>query len=263
MIEHFTIGADPELFMINTKNRKVVSSVGKVPGEKGNPYTEGMPSGFGLETDNVLVEFNIPPVTDKISFINNIEYMKQYIDKYVKQINPNYGILCAASRTVDKTQLNSKQALEFGCMPDYNVYTGRTNPKPHGEKTNLRSAGFHIHIGYNSPNIDSSMELIKYLDMYLGIPSVLYDKDTRRRSLYGQAGCFRLTSYGCEYRVLSSAMMKDTSTLNFVWDQLEKAISAYYSRGPLIRSDYAVNVINNSDVELAKKVINSFDICAV
>ena len=54
----------------------------------------------------------------------------------------------------------------------------------------------HIHIGYDNNNIDASLRLVKYLDLYLGVPSVLKDKDKRRRSLYGKAGCFRLTSYG-------------------------------------------------------------------
>lgn len=256
-----TIGADPELFIINEKTKKVVSSVGKIPGEKGNPYVaDDMPTGFGLETDNILAEFNIPPVSDEEAFINNIEYMKQYIDKFVKNINPDYGILCAASKTVDKSQLQSPQAQLFGCDVDYNAYTESPNPKPEGSKTNLRSAGFHIHIGYDNPNIDSSLLIVKYLDMYLGVPSVIYDKDKRRRSLYGKAGCFRLTSYGVEYRVLSSAMMKDVETLQFVWRQVNKALAAASRGGRLVDPSYAVRAINESDAELAQKIINAYDI---
>lgn len=197
VIDNITIGADPELFIINEKTKKVVSSIGLIPGEKGNPYkAEDMPNGFGLETDNILAEFNIPPVDTCVSFINNIEYMKGYIDKFVKSKNPNLGILCTASRVVDASQLKSRQAQLFGCDVDYNAYTEAPNPKPEGSKTNLRSAGFHIHIGYKDNNIDTSVALVKYLDMYLGIPSVVKDKDKRRRSLYGKAGSFRLTPYG-------------------------------------------------------------------
>lgn len=32
--------------------------------------------------------------------------------------------------------------------------------------------------------------------MYLGIPSVVMDPDTKRRTLYGKAGDFRLKAYG-------------------------------------------------------------------
>lgn len=260
-INNITIGADPELFIINEKTKKVVSSIGLIPGEKGNPYVAAdMPSGFGLETDNIVAEFNIPPVNDRVSFINNIEYMKAYIDKFVKNINPDLGILCAASKTVDASQLRSPQAKLFGCDIDYNAYTEEANPKPEGNKTNLRSCGFHIHIGYANNNIDTSVALVKYLDMYLGIPSVVRDRDKRRRSLYGKAGCFRLTPYGVEYRVLSGAMMKDVETLNFVWDQLSKAIYHCSKGSTLISPEIACSVINNSDLELAKRVISEYNI---
>ena len=260
-LSNITIGADPELFIINEKTGKVVSSIGLIPGEKGNPWVgEDMPKGFGLETDNILAEFNIPPVTDRVSFINNIEYMKSYIDRFVKNINPDLGILCAASQEVPAKELRSKQAKEFGCSVDFNVYTEEPNPKPEGTKTRTRSSGFHIHCGYSNPNIDTSLLLIKYLDAYLGVPSVLKDPDTKRRSLYGKAGCFRLTGYGCEYRVLSSAMMKDIETLEFVWCQLAKAISAFNSMRVIPPENAIISAINDSDVVLAKKLISDYDL---
>lgn len=258
-LTNITIGSDPELFIINEKTGKVVSSIGLIPGEKGDPWVgDDMPNGFGLETDNIVAEFNIPPASDGVSFINNIEYMKQYIDKFVKNINPDLGILCAASQMVDKSELQSPQAKLFGCDVDFNAYTQEPNPKPKGNRTNLRSCGFHIHIGYNDNNIDSSILLVKYLDAYLGLPSLLKDTDKKRRSLYGKAGCFRLTSYGIEYRVLSSAMMKDTETLQFVWDQLAKAITAYNNQRDLPPEEMVISAINDSNVELAKKLISDF-----
>lgn len=260
-LSNVTIGADPELFIINKKTKKVVSSVGRIPGEKGDPYVaDDMPAGFGLETDNILAEFNIPPVTTGEAFVNNIEYMKQYIDKYVKNIDSNLGILCAASKMVDAEQLNSEQALMFGCSPDFNVYTESENEKPDGTKTRLRSCGLHLHCGYANPNIDTSLKIIKYMDMYVGLPSVLKDKDKRRRSLYGKAGCFRLCSYGCEYRTLSGAMMKDVPTLQFVWKQTMKAIDAYNRGFRLIPSEYIQQAINNSDSVLASKLIKEYNI---
>ena len=260
-LNNVTIGADPELFIINEKTKRVVSSVGRSPGEKGNPYVaDDMPAGFGLETDNILAEFNIPPVTTGEAFVNNIEYMKQYIDKYVKNIDSNLGILCAASKMVDARQLNSEQALMFGCSPDFNVYTESENEKPDGSKTRLRSCGLHIHIGYDNPNIDTSLMIIKYMDMYVGLPSVLKDRDKRRRSLYGKAGCFRLCPYGCEYRTLSGAMMKDVPTLQFVWKQISKAINACRGGYGLIPAEYIQQAINDSDTVLAAKLVKEYNI---
>lgn len=82
------------------------------------------------------------------------------------------------------------------CSEDFNAYTEDVNPKPQGATTNLRSAGLHIHVGYNDPDIPSSLQMIKYMDQYLGLPSIVVDQDSRRRSLYGKAGCFRITAYG-------------------------------------------------------------------
>lgn len=239
LVDNITIGADPELFIINTKTSQVVSAIGLIPGEKGNPYrSPDMPEGFGLEIDNILAEFNIPPVSigelgcddAGVEFIHNIEYMKNYIKDYVSAKDPNLGILCKASMEVPDDQLKDPGALEFGCDPDFNVYTGSVNPKPEPTNTNLRSAGFHIHIGYDNFNIDDSLNIVKRLDLYLGLTSVILDPDTKRRSLYGKAGCFRLTDYGVEYRVISSAMMRNTEVLRQVWDMTcNKALSNYYS----------------------------------
>ena len=85
IIDNVTIGADPELFLINSKTGEVVSSIGIIPGEKGNPYRSiDMPEGYGLEIDNILAEFNIPPVRTKEDFIEAITYMKNYIKKFIK-----------------------------------------------------------------------------------------------------------------------------------------------------------------------------------
>lgn len=261
ILEDITIGADPELFIINSKTGKVVSSIGLIPGLKGDPYrSDDMPEGFGLEIDNILAEFNIPPVTERKDFVNAIEYMKNYIRKFVKAKNPDLDILCAASMLVDEDQLQSPEAKLFGCSVDYNAYTEAPNPKPKGECTNLRSAGFHIHIGYKDYNVDDSLRLIKYLDVQLGLPSVIKDSDKNRRSLYGKAGCFRLTPYGLEYRVLSSYFLSSKETLNWVWDRVQMAIEAFNIEQALPDPELVQKAINKSDVKLAKLLVDSYSL---
>lgn len=253
---HFTIGADPEMFIINEKTRAVVSAIGLIPGEKGNPWRD--PSwgpGFGIEIDNILVEYNIPPVDTKEDFIEVVNFMKDYIDRYLKHINPELGILCASSMMVDKDQLDNPIAQLFGCCPDFNCYTGAPNPRPRGEKTNLRSAGFHVHYGYEHPSIDQSVEMVKYFDIFLGLMSLLFDTDRKRRSLYGKAGCYRLTSYGVEYRTLSSRMGEDDTTLNLIYDGVVAATQAYEIGLRLPNDKDVVRAINNSDVRAGKTVL--------
>lgn len=256
-----TIGADPELFIVNSKTGKVVSSIGLIPGVKGDPYVdECMPRGFGLETDNILAEFNIPPCRTKEEFINNIEWMKNYIRSFVQAKNSDYDIKCSASEIVDDDQLQSSEAKLFGCSVDYNAYTEDANPKPKGETTNLRSAGCHIHCGYDHYNPETSLALIKLFDLYLGVPSILIDDDDRRRKLYGKAGAFRLTSYGFEYRVLSSYMMSSIENIELMWTWIDNALHAF-NNGLKCRDEHAVvEAINKSDKRLAEAICKKYNI---
>lgn len=263
LVHNITIGADPELFIINSKTGKVVSSIGLIPGVKGEPYVgEDMPNGFGLETDNILAEFNIPPVKDCANFINNILYMQDYIRKFVKNINPDLDIKCSASEVVPKDQLQSDEAQMFGCDPDYNVYTEDENPKPDVPKNGTRSAGAHIHWGYDNPNVDTSLRIIKLCDAFIGVPSIILDADSRRRKIYGKAGSFRLCDYGCEYRTLSSYMMGTPELLSTVWKGIErvKAELRYPATNIAKYQKPIIDCINNSNVELAKRLCNIFKI---
>ena len=111
---NYTFGSDPELFLVNTKTKRIVSAIDKIPGYKEEPYKEGLPEGFGLQTDNILAEFNIPPVTQESEFIDAIEFMKNVIRDKAKAIDPNFDILCQASAKATPKELRHPQAKEFG-----------------------------------------------------------------------------------------------------------------------------------------------------
>lgn len=256
---NYTFGSDPELFLVNTKTKRVVSAIDKIPGHKEEPFTEGLPDGFGLQTDNILAEFNIPPVKDEASFIECIEFMKNLIRDKAKEIDPNLDILCQASAKATPKELRHPQAKEFGCDPDFCVYTRGKNEVSKAARTNLRSAGFHIHVGYPENNIDTSLAMLRYIDAFVGLPSILYDTDTERRSLYGKAGCFRLQKYGFEYRTLSSYWIGNPSRLRFIWRQLMFALHAYEHGWNLPDGDLIRNTINNNDVETAKRLLIEYE----
>lgn len=278
ILKNVTIGSDPELFIFNESTQKVVSSIGLIPGEKGKAYKpEGFEEGFGLQIDNILAEFNIPPVSINMegaedTFVQHMNKMKNFIKEYVAKANKNYTILCSASELIDDDQLQSAEAKLFGCSPDYNVYTLEENPRPRGTETNMRSTGMHIHIGYDSPTLDTSIALLKVMDLFLGVPSVLIDPDTRRRSLYGKAGCFRLTEYGIEYRVLSGYFLKDDKHIRWVYQQTVKAIEFYNKilldshrwtgniEDYLPKRDSIENSINVGSTVGAKRTVNRFNI---
>lgn len=256
----YTFGADPELFIYNLKTKKVVSAIDKIPGQKNNPFTEGLPEGFGLQTDNILAEFNIPAVTNEETFIQSIEYMKNVIRDIVKGIDPDYDILCQASSKVPTKELKHPQAKLAGCDPDYCIYTGNRNEPGKLGRTTTRSAGFHIHVGYPENNIDTSLSMLYYVDAYVGIPSILYDTDTERRTLYGKAGCFRLCNYGFEYRTLSSYWIDNRSRLHFIFKQIYYALYNYERGTRLPDPNLVRSTIDNNDVETAKKIIEEYNL---
>lgn len=61
-----------------------------------------------------------------------------------------------------------------------------------------------------------------------------------------------------EYRVLSSALMKDKNSLKKVWRGIEKAISAFNNRRDFISQSYIEKAINGSDVEFSKTLISHY-----
>ena len=115
-------------------------------------------------------------------------------------------------------------------------------------------------MGYDNNNIDTSIAMLRYIDAYVGLPSILYDTDNERRSLYGKAGCFRLQPYGFEYRTLSSYWIENESRLRFIWRQVEYALYNFEHGTYLPDSAYIVKAINNNDVALATKLIEKFDL---
>lgn len=258
------VGSDPELFIVDTKTGNVVSSIGLIPGRKGSAWVDpAWVPGYGLETDNILAEFNIPPAQSCVEFVNSMEFMKKYIDRYVKSKNPDLGIMHKASAYVPEDQLQSDEAKLFGCSVDYNVYLDGPNPKPCGETTNLRSTGVHIHVSYPRKSQNRSLNLIRYMDAYVGIPSIILDSGddaAKRRTLYGKAGCFRLTRYGFEYRSLSGKFIASKDLEEFCYEATINALAAWFLDMSLPPADMVQKCINNSDKELAVKLVNAFQL---
>jgi hypothetical protein len=142
-ITNYTIGADPEMFLIDTRTGHVVSAEHIIPGKKDHPYTKGLPKGFGIEIDGILAEFNIPPCSSRKEYIQSIEFMKNWVRDFVKNKKSYLDICCESCMLVPEDQLQSKEANERGCDPDYNAYTEDVNPRVDGYPDNHRCAGRH------------------------------------------------------------------------------------------------------------------------
>lgn len=256
-IKKVTFGADPEVMLINTDTNELVSSIGLIPGQKEEPFALG--EDYYLTVDNVLAEFLVPATDNRDDFISVIRQGKQKIKDYLPK---NIDIAIIASALYPESELQTEEAKMFGCSSDFNAWTGTINLKPNAEDSRLRSAGGHLHIGYENPTEETSVELVKYLDLFLTVPFVILDPDTRRRELYGKAGAFRLKDYGLEARALSNYWIKNDQMVGFVYDQAMEAIN-YFNEGGLIAEEDSLLIqecINTSNKDLAWTLLEKYEI---
>jgi len=237
----FTIGCDPEFFLL--KQQMPFSAIGLVGGTKEEPKPLDK-RGFSVQEDNVSVEFNIPPAHNHEEFIDSIEYVMNTLKKKLKK----YQVSHDSALIFPDDQLLHPKALEFGCEPDFNAWTKRINPRPKATDQNLRSAGGHIHVGTK----EDPIEVIRAMDLFLGVPSIVLDKHgAPRRALYGAAGAHRIKPFGCEYRTLSNFWIFSKETIKWVYDQTAKALE-FIEDGETIDEKHGEIIqqcINKSDME--------------
>ena len=213
------IGADPELFLVGA-NSALISSIGIIGGTKAFPRAIGR-EGCAVQEDNVAVEFNITPCADVRAFVECINYNLEYLSSEVSKRNLSLHI--TPSEVFPDSQLEHPDAKRFGCDPDMNAWTGMLNPPPRSKNPNLRSAGGHIHVGFDGEKLNE-LEVVKAMDVFLGLSSVTLDPDKRRRELYGKAGACRVKPYGVEYRTLSNFWLKSDELKEWAFNQTTKAV---------------------------------------
>lgn len=216
------LATDPEMF-IKTSNGVVTSVAGLLGCSKSQKLHF---DGVRLQEDNVLAEFDIDPASTFEEFDKMIQEGFNVVNNIV---NP-MGLVIAEGvsshiYTPEEMSTFAESAFEFGCEPDFNGLTGMKNPKPQAADEGLRSAGGHIHFGFDDrlPVTEANQKLVTVLcDYYLGLASVLMDNDTRRRELYGKAGALRFKPYGIEYRTLSNFWIFTTETRLWAWETAHK-----------------------------------------
>jgi hypothetical protein len=222
-MQKFSIGADPEIFLQNSAGQ-FKSVIGLLGADKWHPRKLSE-VGHAVLEDNVAVEFNIPPCTTFADFKKEIQATMQMVKEILPsdlQYNQDSAVSFPAS------ELACDAAWVFGCEPDFNAWTIEENPKPCAEDKNLRSCGGHIHVGSDLAIADP-IAAIRAMDLYLGVPSVVLDKGTLRRNLYGKAGAFRFKPYGVEYRTLSNFWIFSDNLLQWAYTGTQRALDFLHS----------------------------------
>lgn len=256
-----TLGCDPEIF-VATKDGEVVSGIGLLGGTKNEPLPISN-EGHCIQEDNVAWEFNIPPCETADEYVKHIQFVLAHLTARADE----YGLVISplASYELDSKYLKTRKSRQFGCEPDFNVYTQDKNPRP-DKNTNLRVCGGHTHIGYPNPSVKTTMMIVKLFDIFLTAPAVLKDPDTRRRELYGKPGSHRMPKFGVECRQLSNFWIHSEENIRWVFDNTKfitlLAVEQPQSALELIDkySKIAVDIINNNDKEGASKLVEELEI---
>lgn len=252
MMHKILVGADPELFMKDPANGSFVSAHDRVPGTKIEPY----PVNYGaIQVDGTALEFNIDPASTVDEFVRNIQSVRKTLEGYV----PGYNVVAEPVAYFDADYFAwdvPASAQELGCTPDYNGWTYDMNPRPDPEGKPIRTASGHVHIGWTQgEDVEAKDHFIlcshvaRQMDYFLGVPSLLYDKDNTRRQLYGKAGAFRPKSYGMEYRVLSNRWLDNEALMRWVYNSVRLGMSAALDDGKWAHEthgDLAQQIIDNN-----------------
>ena len=252
---NFKFGADPEIFP--KQGGLFVSGYNLIKGDKENPF----PVEHGaVQVDGMALEFNIDPAMDEEGFVFNIDTVLSQL----KAMVPDYELVAepVADFTEEYMKAQPDKATELGCDPDFNAWSRKQNAVPNA-KVNFRTGSGHIHVGWTAGQnpldiVHSGMAqtLVRQMDFYLGLPSLLLDPDKRRRELYGKAGAHRVKPYGVEYRVLSNRWLQSKELMGWAFRASKKAATDLLE-GTKLEDKFGdiQEIINASNVEAALGII--------
>lgn len=250
----FSIGADPELFLTDAAGA-LISAIDRIGGSKEFPrHLPELGRGFAVQEDNVALEYNIPASNSPEELAENINKIMKYLREQVAGMGLQFSQASAA--VFPEQQLMHPMALEFGCDPDFNAWTGDVNPKPKADDHRLRSCGGHVHIGTKLSDVAAT---IRRCDLMLGVPSTLQDNGFLRKSLYGKRGAFRPKPYGAEYRTLSNYWIFDNKTIEWVFKNTRLAVESQHLK--VEEDDNAIfDAIDNNNLDAAKWLVAKYNI---
>lgn len=256
-MQKILVGCDPEVFV--RQNGVFRSAHGLIKGDKKNPQKVNRGA---VQVDGMALEFNIDPAASEDEFCVNV----QDVYNTMKLMVPDYEVVAVpvADFPLEYLQSQPAEALELGCDPDFNAWESRENKRPDGNRP-MRTASGHVHIGWtdgesvlDKDHIERCEKVAKQMDFYLGLPSLVYDNDTRRRSMYGKAGAYRPKPYGVEYRTLSNAWLNSDTLIRWVFRNTKRGVERIIGGDDLSEKYGDIQeIINSSNVKEAMKIIKA------
>jgi hypothetical protein len=244
------LGSDPEVFLQDVAG-KHISVIGLIKADKWNPLQiPEMAQGFTLQEDNVALEYGIPPASSPDEFVHHIKAVMEKSKEWL----PGLSFSKLSCTVFPEDQMEHPMAHVFGCEPDFNAWTEKTNPKPRPPHKFMRSAGGHIHVETTQDPFD----VVKRMDRFLAVPSTLMDDGELRKQLYGKMGACRPKPYGVEYRVLSNYWIFEEELIRWAWRNTERALA--YTGDVEEDFDILEEAVNNNNKDAAKFLVEKYSL---
>lgn len=262
MREALLFGSDPELFITRPDGRVVAAH------SVGIPYLDKSPEVVGGRyfRDGWALELNPHPSENPSELYKNI----RNILNNVRMILPKgHGFSSVPCTYIDLSLLNDApdDVKEFGCNPAYDAYKMQvTKPDVDAKTYPLRSLSGHLHFSGlpHLDNTDNYPDIIKFLDLYVGLPlSIIFSRKQQyeRRNFYGKAGEFRPQRYssgtrGLEYRTPDAQVLNHPQIFLFALHASEWVLRHF----PILKWDKSVEAdlqeaINKGDEKLQWKLL--------
>lgn len=230
-----SFGSDPE-FMLMDRDGNLKSAIEVVRGGKQNKVS--LRNGHKMFYDNVLCEFNVKPGYSEEEVLENF---RDLFAQAHEQLYP-FSLVPQASAIYPPAECAHPDASVFGCDPEYCAYDlVQLNPPVCEPGNYFRSAGGHIHLGYdtkdfplNAPIVNEDTDdidrtdrdwgriwVVRMMDVFVGVPSLLIDHDQTsqvRRVLYGKSGSHRpQEAYGVEYRATGNFWLQSPKLTSLIY----------------------------------------------
>ena len=97
-------------------------------------------------------------------------------------------------------------------------------------------------------------QLVRALDLSVGLFEVAITGKSPRRDFYGRAGDFRMKEYGIEYRTPSNFWTKNEVMVQKIWRNVQAAYNHSRHMNDYASSRNVRDIIDSGDREAAKKL---------
>ncbi len=248
----FLIGCDPEWFLRSVYTNEPVSAIDKFNGTKDQPVP--LTNEVSVQVDNCAVEYGITPAQSMHEWVDRNVTARDLIEDAAGQMG--LAVHIVPSVVFPQSELQDDRAWIMGCDPDLNAYTKEWNPRPAAANPFLRSAGGHLHFGFEYFKPEDMFTVVRAADMYITLPGMMVDLDDRRRELYGKAGACRMKPYGVEFRTASNFWTTTQQRIEWVYRVVNRMLTEV--RKGIILPDFIPEIINSGDRVGAQSVIEQY-----